>query len=78
MTIPCQAPMWEGVTTIGLSPSTLPIDTAMEVRTNSKNPALFVAFNVFLLYNKTKPKEVQHDRMEKNCRIRKLFGQQYW
>ena len=53
MTIPCQAPMWEGVTTIGLSPSTLSIDTAMEVRTNSKNPALFVAFNVVLVYNRT-------------------------
>lgn len=33
-TIPCQASQEEGVTTIGSSPSTLSIDTAMEVRTN--------------------------------------------
>ena len=35
-TIPCQAlkNIKEGVTTIGSSPSTLSIDTAMEVRTN--------------------------------------------
>jgi hypothetical protein len=33
MAIPCQASKEEGVTTIGSSPSTLSIDTAVEVRT---------------------------------------------
>ena len=31
MAIPCQAQRWEGVTTIGSSPSTAPIGTALEV-----------------------------------------------
>ena len=32
---PVPSPLWEGVTTIGSSPSTLPIDTVVEVPTNS-------------------------------------------
>ena len=34
MAIPCQASQEEGVTTIGSSPSTMSIDTALEVHTN--------------------------------------------
>lgn len=34
MAIPCQASQEEGVTTIGSSPSTVSIDTALEVHTN--------------------------------------------
>ena len=37
MAIPCQAAKAEGVTTIGSSPSTTPIGTALEVRTDQEN-----------------------------------------
>lgn len=42
MAIPCQASKEEGVTTIGSSPSTLSIDTAMEVHTIQLNTTKYI------------------------------------
>ena len=53
MVIPCQASKEEGVTTIGSSPSTPSIDTAVEVHTNfiKKNQLAIVDFMYILCYN---------------------------